>query len=652
MTILNIKRPYYSSYLFTLITNFLLTAILTATTNCSYAQQDSLAPGNIKKMSLEELFNLKVTSVSKRSEKLSEVASAIQVITREDIIRSGATNIPEALRLSPNLQVAQIRGSEWIISARGFNAAFSNKLLVLINGRTVYSPLFAGVFWDAQNVLLEDVDRIEIISGPGGSLWGANAVNGVINIITKSSKDTKRLYLSAAAGSFLQQSYEARYGGQISSKLSYRIFAQHFNSDNTFIASGKGNSDSSNFTQAGFRVDYDISAKSNLAIYGNVYYGVEKTSPSKSTYDGQNILARWTKNLSDKSDIALQVYVDRTWRHDIPSTISDQLNTYDFDFQHNLAIGNRNKFLWGVGYRFMVDETQHSTPFVGFLPNDRNMELFTGFAQDEIEIVPGKWKLTAGAKLQHNTFSGFEVQPSVRIAWTPNESNTIWAAVSRAIRAPSRIDVDYHIPTYPVPPTSLSIDGGPNFVSEKVVAWELGYRVSPGNNVSLSLAAFYNQYNDLYSVELLPGTLTYQIQNGVKGHSMGVEFSGNYQVCKSWRVRGGYTYFYKKLENKPGHFFDYSSLGIDPKNQFLLQSILNLPAGFQLDIVGRYIDSLPVTANSPHIPSYITADARVAWQYKKIEISFVGKNLFEDRHTEIATSFIPRNFYIRLLCRL
>jgi iron complex outermembrane receptor protein len=613
---------------------------------------DSLVTQTLKKLSLTELMTIEVTSVSKRPEKLSEVASAIQVITQEDIKRSGATTLPEALRLSPNLQVAQVRSGAWIISARGFNAAFSNKLLVLIDGRTVYSPLFAGVFWDAQAVLLENIDRIEVISGPGGTLWGANAVNGVINIITRNAKDTHGLYASVAAGSFLQNMAAVRYGGNIGSRIAYRLNAQRIQYGNTFFANGTNNADSTHITQLGFRMDWELTPVSNLQLLGNFYTGIEKTHPTQSDIDGQNILGKWTRSYSENSELVIQVYADKTWRKDIPSTISDRLNTFDFDLQHRFAAGKSNSILWGTGYRFMQNEMGHSTPFVGILPDKKEMGLFSFFVQDENVLVKERLKLTIGTKLQHNAFSGWELQPSVRLAWTPDIRNTVWGAVSRAVRAPSRIDVDYYLPTYAVPPTSPSVAGGPNFVSEKVVAYELGYRVSPSPGFSLSLATFYNRYDDLYSVEALPGTLTYQIQNGGKGSSWGAELSGDLRVTEGWKIRGGYTFFSKDLKNKPGHTADYSNLGIDPKHQFLIQSMLNLPGHLQLDLTGRYVDSLPATITTARIPAYAGIDLRLAWEYKCFDISLVGRNLAAKRHAEITSTQIPRNFYIKLTCRL
>lgn len=634
------KFHFYSFFL------TIITIGLTITTHKALAQThpNLLTANDLKKLSMEELINMEVTSVSKRAEKLTEAASAIQVITGEDIYRSGVTNLPDALKLAANLQVAQLNSYAWITSARGFNAIFSNKLLVMIDGRTVYSPLFAGVFWDVQNVLLEDVDRIEVISGPGGTLWGANAVNGIINIITKNTKSTQGHYISGAAGTFLKNYGALRYGGKIGPNASYRIYGQHHDYNNTFQANGKDNNDKWGLTQGGFRVDFDHSA-STLMIQGNTYGGTEQTTPSSSNMDGQNILGQWTRTFSNKSDLTVQAYVDRTWRRDIPSTISDELITYDFDVQHRFPFGKRQSILLGAGYRYMDDKSQHSTLFVGFLPETKGMSRFSSFLQDEITFLK-KTKLTIGTKLLHDNYSGFEVQPSARFAWSPTNWNTLWAACSRAVRTPSRIDVDYNIPTYPVPLGTPNVNGGPNFVSEKVIAFELGYRVQPVDKLTLSLALFYNQYRDLYSVEALPGTQTYQIQNGTQGYSNGAELSANYQLLKSWRLRGGYTYFNKKLENKPGHTFDFYSLGNDPKNSFLLQSMTDLPNNFQFNITARYSDKRP----NPYTPDYFTFDANLAWRYKQFEISLAGQNLWEDKHIELGSQ-ISRSIYGKLTCR-
>ncbi len=605
--------------------------------------EGTLPADDLKKMSLEELMNLEVTSVSRQPEKLTEVASAIQVITQEDIQRSGATNLTEALRLATNLQVAQLNSFASIISARGFNALYANKLLVLIDGRTVYSPLFAGVFWDAQNVVLEDVARIEVISGPGGTMWGANAVNGVINIITKSAGETQGLYATAAVGTYLNNQGAVRYGGKLGKNTSYRIYGQHSSRDHTFLPDGTESADEWRVSQGGFRIDRALSEESSLMVQGNFYGGREETLPVSTTLDGQNVLGKWTRNFSN-SQLAVQAYFDRTWRR-MP-TIGFELKTYDLEIDYLFTSGKRHSFIIGAGYRFMQDETHNYTTAAGILPEYRRIDLYNAFIQDEITVVPEVLKFTVGTKILHNIFTGFEFQPGARLAFTPGGPHTIWSAVSRSVRTPSRIDVDYFIPTTPLPPDQPHVAGGPNFISEKVIAYELGYRVQPNHRINLSLATFYNQYNDLYSVDPLPGTQIYQIQNGTEGTSWGAEFSGRYQIMKKWRLRGGYTYFDKDLQNKPGSVFNYAVLGFDAQNQVLIQSIMDLPGNFQFDVTSRYLGEL-----SEEVPDYFTFDLHLAWVVNKWEFSVVGQNLWEDRHKEWGAE-IPRSIYGRITCRL
>lgn len=621
--------------------------------SCAQIEKEVTPPASapLKKLSIEELMDVEVTSVSKRSEKLAEVPSAIQVITQDDIRRSGATSIPEALRLAPNLHVAQHNAYTWSISSRGFNTTFSNKLLVMIDGRTVYTPLFGGVYWDAQHILMDDIERIEVISGPAGTLWGVNAVNGVINIITKKSKETQGLYASVAAGSFWKGYGGVRYGGTIGSKISYRVFTQYNDRNNTFRPDGRDTTDRWKVAHGGFHIDWNPSEKNSVTFQGNAYGATEYERPAKSTFDGQNIITKWSHTFSNTSLFNLQFYFDRTWRRKLLGVVNNELDTYDFDFQHRFVLATNHTILWGVGYRFMKDKTRGTTTVVGLIPQDKDMNLFSGFIQDEIMLMPDKFKLTLGTKLQHNVYSRFELQPSLRLAFTPTERQTIWGAVSRAVRAPSRADVDYFAPTYPVAPQFPSVAGGPNFVSEKVLAYELGYRIQPSGRLSLSLAAFYNDYDDVYSVEALPNTLTYQIQNGSEGESWGLEFSGVYQLLPNWRIRGGYTFFDKDLRAKPGHIFEPSYLGNDPQSQFLLQSMVDLPGNLQFDIVGRYVETLPKTQTTERVPAYGTFDVRFAWEYKNIELSVVGQNLWEKRHAETGTQQIPRGIYGKITGR-
>ena len=596
------------------------------------------SPAELKQLSLEALMNQDVTVVARRPEKLSATPSAVQVITGEDIHRSGATSLPEALRLASNLEVAQANSHDWAISARGFNNTLANKLLVMIDGRTVYTPLDAGVFWDAQNVLLEDVDRIEVVSGPGGALWGANAVNGVINIVTKSARDTQGSLVEGGGGSLLQDFGAVRYGGSNGTNLFYRVYGQRFDRNETVFPNGKDATDSWDMSQGGFRLDWYPSEVNTLTLQGDDYSGSEAVTGGNTFLDGQNMLGRWSHTVSDTSDLSVQAYFDRTWRK-IPNSFAEDLKTYDLDFQFRFALGQRQSVTWGAGYRLMQDEVQNSGA-IAFIPPNRNMQLFSGFVQDEITLVPDRLQLTLGTKLEHNDFSGFEVQPSARLAWTPAERHTIWAAVSRAVRSPSRIDSDVEVSLGPT-----AITGDRDFASETVLAYEAGYRVRPVDRLLLSIASFYNDYRNLRSLNQLTPT-NFVIGNGFNGQTWGVELSGTYQATAWWRLRGGYTYLNKALWRDRANVTPSVREGNDPQNQVLIQSILDLPAHFQFDVVGRYVDTL----QNPHVPSYVSFDVRLAWRWKDhLEISVVGQNLWDNQHPEfgaVATrQEIPRSVF-------
>lgn len=617
--------------------------------------QPVLSPKKLKKLSIEELMNIQVTLVSRTPERLSEVASAIQVITGEDIHRSGATNIPEALRLVANLQVAQFNSSIWIISSRGFNTTFANKLLIMIDGRTVYTPLYGGVLWEQQYPLLEDIDRIEIVSGPGGTLWGANAVNGVINIVTKNSKQTQGLYAEAGIGNLLRDQVALRYGGTINDKIHYRLYAQHFNRDTTAQQNGASNHDAWKLTEAGFRLDWEPSEKEGVTVQGDYYWGNKKTfvgtTLQRSPINGQNIRARWRKTFSKNSDMSLQVYYDRYYRDDEPTVSRDKENTLDADLQHHFTIKDWHNIVWGIGYRYVKDDDYFGPGvFAGIYPQMKRLDLANAFVQDEVRLVDSL-KLIAGTKLLHNVYTGWEWQPSLRLSWTKKNS-TLWAAVSRAVRTPSRFDVDYYLPPPPQNPNTIHIFGDPNFLSEKVVAYELGYRLAPNHASFFSVSAFYNVYRDIYSVEFLPGsTVALEIQNGSEGNSVGLEFAGGYQISRNWRLRAGYTYFDKDLHQKPGHTFDPSYLGNDVKHQIVLQSISDITSHLQFDVVARYLSALEKTFSTPAVPAYFTFDARIAYDFRGFELSVVGQNLAQKQHLEYAGTEIPKNFFVKLAAR-
>jgi iron complex outermembrane receptor protein len=642
---LNIFAKQKSSALCGALTALLFCAIADRALSQTRAQVASDV-GALKKLAFEELFNLEITTVSKRPERLVDAASAIQVITPEEIRRSGATSLPEALRLASNLQVAQISSSQWAISARGFNASTANKLLVLIDGRTVYTPLFSGVFWDMQHVMLEDIERIEVVSGPGATLWGANAVNGVINIITKSTRETQGALLSAGGGSLLRGFGNARYGNKIGEDIYFRVYGMGFDRDNTVFRNGRDADTAWSLGQGGFRADWLPASGANVRVQGNFYGGdIGQTGPGDVSVDGQNLIGRWTQPLANDSDVSLQFYWDRTHRR-IPGSISEVLNTYDVELQHRFAFGERNRLIWGAGYRFMHDDVKNSQA-IAFLPGRRDLHLFSGFLQDEITLLRDQLILTIGSKFEHNSFSGFEVQPSARIAWLLAKDHTVWAAVSRAVRTPSRIDTEVFAPS--TPPFFLR-GGGGRFDSETVIAYELGYRTELANRLGLSISTFYNDYDELRSVEPIAGAPgQFIILNGLRAKTYGVELSLAWQATDWWRLRGGYTYFRKDLDlGRSGDVNRGRGEGNDPHHQFLIQSMINLPANVELDSVLRYVDNL--NQRGPLVPSYVSLDLRLGWRpVPNWEFALVGQNLLDKRHAEFGARAtrqeIPRGVY-------
>jgi len=613
------------------------------------AEGDSATIGELKQLNVEDLMNVEVTSVSRHPKKLIEAASAIQVITQEEIRRSGASSLPEALRLADNLQVAQKNSHDWAISARGFNTDLGNKLLVMVDGRTVYTPLYSGVFWDVQDYLLEDVDRIEVISGPGGALWGANAVNGVINIITKSVKDTQGMYAEAGGGSQPRGLGGARYGGLLGPDTQFRVYGKYFDRGDEVQADGNSASDSWRQGRAGFRIDSEVAAQDKLTLQGDFYDSHEdEQSGGNADASGANLLGRWTRNLSADSDLSLQTYFDQTHLSDpvgpllaagLPfspaGVFYDDLTTYDVDFQHRFRVGARNVVIWGLGFRYTHDSVINA-PALGFFPTVLDQSLYSAFVQDEIALAP-HLSFTLGTKLEHNDYTGFEFEPDARLGWTLSSSQYLWAAVSRAVRTPSRIDHDLSEGT---PPYLVILKGGSDFTSEAMIAYELGYRAQLSSTFTTSVSAFYNQYNDVRSTSITPGTLLpFYFANNLEGDTYGLEFSGNYQVAEAWSLHAGYTLLRENLRVKPGQF-DLSN-GInetaDPKHQLSLRSSLNLPGRVELDAGLRWVDSL-LTNNGPTpgtVPSYFELDTRLAWHAgEHTELSLTGQNLLHSHHPE------------------
>jgi iron complex outermembrane receptor protein len=625
---------------------------------------------DLSELPLEQLLNMDVT-ILRGHDTLSKIPAAISVVTADDIRRNGAMNIPEALRQVPGLDVAQLNSSEWAVSARGFNDVFANKLLVLQDGRTVYSPLFSGVFWDTPGTMMEDIDRIEVIRGPGSTAWGANAVNGVINVITKNARDTQGWLASAGAGNLDQGFINARYGGQVGSNVFYRVYGTYQNNDSFPQPNGREANDSWRLGRGGFHLDWYADDANLFTLQGDGYVGSFHQTftifdPASPTFTdqlptvmdvrGANVLGRWTHTVSDTSELKAQLYYDRTTRD--ATIFAETRDTVDLDLQHSFALGDRNGITWGFGYRYSGGKIGGS-PTVMFVPPDDHLQLVSSFVQDEVTLLPDRLKLTLGTKIEHNDFSGWELEPGGRVAWTPDDRNTLWASVSRAVRTPARSDEDSRFnqvePT-PFGPAVLQISGNPEFRSEKLMAYETGYRVHPYDKLSLDVATFYNVYTDLRSLQMGPGFpfIPTTLVNGMHGETYGVEAAANLELTSWWRVNPSYTLLKMEL-HKNKRSTDTTSPVLDegenPQQQFSLHSGMDLPHNIFLDATLRYVDSLP----SLRVDSYVTMDARIAWRpTKSLELALVGQDLFTPRHAEFrSTQFqsqpadVPRSFYAK-----
>jgi iron complex outermembrane receptor protein len=619
---------------------------------------------DLTQKSLEDLMSIKVTSVSKKEQTTSQAAGAVFVISREDIRRSGALNIPDLLRMVPGLDVAQIDGGKWAVSARGFNGQYSDKLLVLVDGRTVYTPIFAGVFWDSQNMALDTIERIEVIRGPGAAIWGSNAVNGVINIITRSARNTQGGYVATGIGNIGTGTESILYGGKARGIGAYRVFGEGFHYNSLPSMSGGDGQDDWRLIHGGFRTDSILSAKDSLTTEGEIYRGnageIATTplslAPAKTAtvalhdvYSGWNLLSRWDHSISPQSETSLQVYFDRTNRGD--STYALGLNTFDIDLQHHIALGTRQDLVWGLGYRVSSDDTAPTLRIV-FTPNDRLTRLFSSFAQDEIAVSPNRLKLSLSARVEHNSYTGFDFQPSVRMVWTPDSKNMIWSAVSGADRTPARSDTNIRVNYAAEPgpgglPILVSLFGDPTFKNERLTAFEVGYRNSWTRRFSVDSTVFYNRYRDLDSVE--PGAPSVEtnpapvhllvpsyFSNGLHGETHGVEFFANWTPLRFWTLSPGYAFLSMHLHPFAGSqdFTDAAGTeGGTPDHQAQLRSSIRLPHNLQWNASAYFVNRLPAVS----IPSYSRIDTNLIWHVgERVSLSAVGQNLLKSRHSEYA----------------
>jgi len=646
--------------------------ILLVSTTCT-AEPKRQSSQDLSEISLEDLMNLEVTSVSKKEQRLSQTAAAIHVITQDDIRRSGLTSVPELLRRVPGLHVGRIDSNKWAISARGFNSRFANKMLVLIDGRSVYTPLFSGVFWDIQDVMLEDVERIEVIRGPGATLWGANAVNGVVNIITKSAEDTQGGLFNGGLGNEEQGFGGVRYGGKAGSNAHYRIYGKHFARSESVDSSGNREADSWNTSRSGTRIDWNVSPQDSLTIQGDAYRGrMNQTSRpfvfsppysqevrSQTPVSGANVLTRWNHAISQQSNLSFQMYYDRTDRDDI--IIKEQRDTVDFDFQHQAALGLRHDFIWGGGFRSTRDVVGNRA-MVSLDPSTRRDGLFSSFAQAEIKLVPSQLYLTVGSKFEHNNYTGFEIQPNVRLLWMPHPRHTLWTAISRAVRTPSRAEHDSRVVSSVRPgpgglPLVATALGNPNFIAESLRAHEVGYRWEAQSRWSLDVATFFNVYDNVQSFEtgepalVSDRSLTYlqvpvRFENKVFGETFGLEATGNYQLNSRWRLSAGYTWLNAEFHRRPGSVDTVTSEAEDnsPRHQFQVHSYLKLSKRLELDHSFYRVGAI----QDRTIPGYNRLDARVGWRFNEaLDLSLQAHNLLDPRHPEAKPLFWERTTEVK-----
>ena len=587
---------------------------------------------DLKRLSIEELAQIDVTSVSRRAEKLSATAAAVSVIESDDIYRSGATNLAETLRLADAVDVARVNSSTWATSLRGFTSNPANKLLVLMDGRSVYSPLTSGTFWDVQDTLLADVDRVEVLRGPGGATWGANAVNGVISVISKNAAATIGDYVSVAAGSDEHVYAAARHGGR-AGPGAYRIYGKYRQrGPQLFTDTGKDAGDPVQFGQGGFRIDSGSQGRTTWFVQGDAYRGTNGFSDRPDgDVAGGNVLSRWTRAFSGTSVFQAQAYYDGTYRK-VPQQFTETRHTADLDLQQHLTLGRRHNLVFGGAARVSRGDDVGIAGFF-FEPEIRTNSLLSLMAQDEITITPDRAYLILGSKFERNDFTGFEAQPTIRGRWTPDPRQTAWAAVSRAVRLPTRLDTDLRL--IDVATRRLTLTGSEDFKPEEVVAYEAGYRVRPLSMLSLDIAAFSNRYDQLRSTELTFAPLPLIVlDNLLNARTRGFEAAGTVQPFAAWRVHGSYAYLHKVLTFDPGSRDVYHGAveGDDPSHLLSIRSSLDLPRSTAFDVYFRHSGSRP----EPVVRAYSEIDLRVGWAPRPgWDLSLVGQNLLHPHHSEL-----------------
>lgn len=634
------------------------------------------AAGNpLADLSLEDLLSIRVTSASKKNQRLADTASAVFVLSQEDIRRSGATSIPEALRMVPGLEVARIGNNKWAITSRGFNGRYANKLLVLVDGRSVYTPLFSGVWWEAIDTVMEDVDRIEVIRGPGAALWGANAVNGVINIITRSARDTQGGQVSALVGNQERGNLSLRYGGQTENGTYYRVYGKGFDRAPTHDALHDiTTQDGWRSRRVGFRLD-QFAGEDQFSVEGETYRSQSGDTTSfnpnfevRQANAGGHILGRWDRKLADNSSLTVQSYVDHTRL--VLFGFEETRDVFDLDAQHRFSPTPGQDVVWGMNYRFSRTQVMNA-PTIFLSQEHATAALFSLFVQDDITLEPDRWRLTLGTKLEHNSYTGMEVQPNVRLLWTPDSANTWWLAASRAVRTPSRLDTDGTITVFPSSAVGATLQGKTDFKSEVLTAYELGYRSQITPTLSADVAGFFNHYSNLRSIQPLGAPVgpingmtfySYTVAGSGEANMSGLELSLDWRVQPWWRLRGAYTWLrtlsYSDGVALPSEPSSHDLLAPEPdstspKNQWSLRSSMDFSSAWEADLTLRHVGSL----STQGIPAYTTFDARLGWKPRRdLEVSLVGQNLAQARHTEFRSDWapstvtdVPRSVYLKAL---
>jgi len=640
---------------------------------------------DLTELPLEVLMDLEVTSASRKTQRLANTAAAAFVISQEDIRRSGATSIPELLRMVPGVQVAKMDANKWAVSIRGINGRFVSKLQVLKDGRSVYTPLFSGVFWESLDTPLEDIERIEVIRGPGAAMWGANAVNGVINIITKHAIDTQGGLLSGGGGNSEQGFGTARIGKQLTDNSFLRLYGKHVERGKGKHADGSDAHDDWQLSSGGFRFDVQPTFNDALTLQGDYYNGrynetynlynlttpgVAEVVPTHSTASGGNLLARWQHTLSDTDELSLQLSYDHSQRDFL--ILGERRNTFDADFQHRFKLASSQEIIWGLGFRHSTDQTRGSST-LSLTKSSESLSLYSLFLQDEITLLPDTLALIIGTRIDHNDYTGWEFQPNGRLIWTPSPQHTFWGSVSRAVRTPTRAErylqyqyltADTGTTSPPLPlPLRVEVYGHDDFTSERVLAYELGYRSELNPQLTFDLALFYNDYsnlrvrqNDLPALETATNfVLNYPLSNDAHGHSYGAELSTTWRPCDWWRLQAAYHYLRTKVYLDNGSDDDINSANTAdgaPRHQLTLRSGFDLTKQLELDLWLRAVSRVRYIDRST-IPGYVTMDVRVAWKpTKHLELALVGQNLLQDQHPEYIPEFInttptevPRGVY-------